>query len=396
MRALALAALLASGCANDLCGDALAACVALTVGGSGEIDTLQITASGSVSASRVAPTFASVAQLPVYVAVDMSASFRGGPLHLDVAAFRRAKPLGVGSVDLTLNRSDHVAASVTIGPPGQPGPDLAMAPPGPDMAFVCQPDLGTLASDPHNCGSCGHDCRGGACSAGQCQPSVVATSSSTTGVAVDGANVYFSTGSSGVSRVSLSGGPPVPIATGSLQYLAVAGTTLIADDSSVWLSTVALPNGGAVNRVVNTQVSTVAVDAGHVYWASSMSMSSLPLPLAAGTPTNVASTTNAVLGLASDGTTLFFTTTAGQIGTVTLPSGSANLVTTVTNARAIVVDAGAVYVTTTNAIVKLPRSGATLGAPSTMSLVTNTPLALAADGNSLYWTDAVGVMRLAK
>jgi hypothetical protein len=35
----------------------------------------------------------------------------------------------------------------------------------------CGPDLET---DPHDCGVCGHDCQGGDCAAGRCQPFVLA------------------------------------------------------------------------------------------------------------------------------------------------------------------------------------------------------------------------------
>jgi hypothetical protein len=60
------------------------------------------------------------------------------------------------------------------------------------------PCNGNTASDPHHCGQCGHDCLGGACQAGKCQPVVIADGlSSPVVVAVDDASVYWVT--SGVS-----------------------------------------------------------------------------------------------------------------------------------------------------------------------------------------------------
>jgi hypothetical protein len=49
--------------------------------------------------------------------------------------------------------------------------------------------------DPHNCGTCGHDCLGGACEAGACQPVVLVTVpySGVSSFAIDDASVYWTT-----------------------------------------------------------------------------------------------------------------------------------------------------------------------------------------------------------
>ncbi len=51
---------------------------------------------------------------------------------------------------------------------------------------------GDIGTDSHNCGACGHDCAGGACSAGICQPVVLAAGLTRPGsMAIDDANVYW-------------------------------------------------------------------------------------------------------------------------------------------------------------------------------------------------------------
>src|SRR5580765_1980520 len=49
-----------------------------------------------------------------------------------------------------------------------------------------------VASDPQNCGRCGHDCCGGACVNGQCQPTIIATAEKlASNLAVDVGTAYW-------------------------------------------------------------------------------------------------------------------------------------------------------------------------------------------------------------
>jgi len=108
---------------------------------------------------------------------------------------------------------------------------------GPDSA--CGADTQT---DPHHCGVCGHDCLGGACQAGACQPVVLATDPNrVSGFTIDATSVYWTTGSTGydagvglsngtVSKCPLSGctGSPTTLATGQdgPESIWVSGNTL--------------------------------------------------------------------------------------------------------------------------------------------------------------------------
>jgi hypothetical protein len=65
----------------------------------------------------------------------------------------------IGTRDLTLEPSD--ADSGAVGDSARPAPDA-----GSDASCATE----SLQSDPSNCGACGHDCLGGLCATGQCQP----------------------------------------------------------------------------------------------------------------------------------------------------------------------------------------------------------------------------------
>ena len=100
-------------------------------------------------------------------------------------------------------------------------------------AGTCNAPLAPLATDPQNCGKCGHSCLGGACVAGACQPVLVGTSNdeAVVDVAVGAQRVIWLTSTGfwsnsghvfacplggcpdGGAAISLTG---APISTGSL------------------------------------------------------------------------------------------------------------------------------------------------------------------------------------
>src|SRR5262249_52955723 len=59
---------------------------------------------------------------------------------------------------------------------GGVAPESSSPPPPPapvSPSNACPSDPAALATDAHHCGACGHDCLGGACAAGACQPVVL-------------------------------------------------------------------------------------------------------------------------------------------------------------------------------------------------------------------------------
>ncbi len=185
-----------------------------------------------------------------------------------------------------------------------------------------------LFSDPKNCGACGRDCAGGACTNGQCQPVTLATGQSyPQAIAVDQSTVYWgSLYSYTVGKVSKDGGPSgilsqneiypsgialdaqnvywvdrgygtadglvrkLPLAGGAAQTivgglssrpsaLVVAGTEIYyatvgalgpTDGTVVRVSVTSTPDAGAGTAVATGQnnPTSMAVDATHVYWTN--------------------------------------------------------------------------------------------------------------------------------
>jgi hypothetical protein len=79
---------------------------------------------------------------------------------------------------------------------GPPNDDASTSADAADLGlYATRSDCGYTQVDPHNCGSCGHDCAGGACQAGVCvplPPGVLASGViAPTSVVVDANNVYW-------------------------------------------------------------------------------------------------------------------------------------------------------------------------------------------------------------
>ncbi len=113
-----------------------------------------------------------------------------------------------------------------------------------------------IDTDATNCGVCGHDCQGGACVLGVCQPYVVAGPAGIQDiqdVAFDGNHVVWADNVSGnVSEVTVTGGPPavigsIPLATESFTGVGINGGYI------AWATAGALdvpPGSEAFNGVV--------------------------------------------------------------------------------------------------------------------------------------------------
>lgn len=95
-----------------------------------------------------------------------------------------------------------------------------------DSVDQCEGACVSLATDPLNCGSCGHDCLGGACVAGLCQPIVLGGDfTSPSAVALSDTHVYFREGAQGagrILRIAKAGGTAEPVAQGVSNLVTVA------------------------------------------------------------------------------------------------------------------------------------------------------------------------------
>jgi hypothetical protein len=142
----------------------------------------------------------------------------------------------------------------------------------------CLPEP-SFDADPRNCGRCRHDCCGGACSAGVCQPLVLSQSYHVGRPAVDDTHVYWPEGNDSVGRimkVPKRGGPTVALATGVVHPWAVA----VSGGYVYWVTNRDTPpsfggvfkvsiDGGEVLPIVpsgEALAGDVLVDGSQVYW----------------------------------------------------------------------------------------------------------------------------------
>jgi hypothetical protein len=140
-------------------------------------------------------------------------------------------------------------------------------------------------TDPHNCGSCGHDCQGGACEAGVCQPFVLAAAEEFPSLLrVDDRDVYWlNAGGFDGAKVRA-----VPKAGGSSRTVAklpdgAMGVSMALDEGHVyWLAMAfnkTFPDGSLqrtnkdgselltlFEHTFAFQLSTLVTDGADVYW----------------------------------------------------------------------------------------------------------------------------------
>ncbi|HZU85424.1 MAG TPA: hypothetical protein VE987_20980 [Polyangiaceae bacterium] len=243
-------------------------------------------------------------------------------------------------------------------------------------APACQP--ATLGSDPHNCGACGHDCLGGACDAGACQPVMLATGlGGVQHMAIDADNLY-------VTRWNGSD----------------------ETDGSI----IQIPkNGGLSNRLTQWQVNPdgIAVDDTYVYWAnfgpaSGGAGSVAKVVKSGGTATVVAagqsSNGHGSFVVAVDGTSIYWGNyfqvmicpLSGCSGAGSDASAGQEL-STAGGVSAIAAAGGVVYWTEGDgAQVSMIASTNLGGAPTPLASGQPRPAGLALDSSFAYWTNSAG------
>ena len=316
-------------------------------------------------------------------------------------------------------------------------------------------DLGT---DTHHCGECSHDCLGGACAAGRCAPTPLATNlAHPTSLAVDATHLYWidagtdstpsATGS--VVRMPIAGGPvqtlaseqygplgiavdrsrvywgvggpggtydgalmAMPLAGGNPETLASEGMAyfgaIAVDDQSVyWV------NGPMVLRALNfatkmittvdatggTQGTSLVIKDGILYWPSMAGNSNgIGMADTRGGGASLIVSTDDAYAIGVGGGYLFWS--AFREGTINQASTSGDnakpIATGQGDPRAIVVDDARVYWANGSGTIRCAPLGG--GATRTLATGQASPAALVQDAKYLYWTNMDGgtVMRLPK
>jgi hypothetical protein len=153
------------------------------------------------------------------------------------------------------------------------------------------------ATDPKNCGTCGHDCKGVSCAAGLCTPTVIVQGEASPGwLAVDSTYIYWTTyvaNTGQIRRAPLTGGTPVTLASNQNQpaFVAVDATTVYWDTNAGGTVMKVAITGGTPVEIATGQnwPAGIAADATGVYWANDKGNTISRLPLAGGTPQVIAS-----------------------------------------------------------------------------------------------------------
>jgi hypothetical protein len=274
-----------------------------------------------------------------------------------------------------------------------------------DCSGVCV----SLESAEGNCGRCAHSCLGGACSAGACQPVVVADRQNfPLGVAPMGSSVYWSTFHGGVLSAPVSGGA-VRILVDPSPPVGCAGSIVAAGGDIFWITGNGQPTGSPVaggppvlygdDGCGNEWSTSMAVDSSFLYWISSNTI--FRTPLAGGSVTTVVNATGLSPASMAVGSSLIFWTETwwpmdaaapGPIGVRSAPvngvdAGGSAIVNGLSAAGVgIAVDSTSVYWNDrSGAVWKATLSG---GGPVQLATGPISPSPIVIDDTNVYWLAA--------
>jgi hypothetical protein len=238
-----------------------------------------------------------------------------------------------------------------------------------DAPHDAGPDAGTLdaASDPKNCGRCGHDCMGGECKDDRCQPYAIVTGNEGPyGVAVNSGNVYF---------------------------------TSLDNTVSMWA-----PDGGTVTQMTSGQnyPRRITTDTTNVYWANmgygqsdggeSGAIATCGLSgCTGGIATTLAAPENGPVDLAVQSGTVYWSTFFSKLVQSCPNSAMGDMTTTLYTSTAILsgaaVDDSHVYWTEPLAgnVIQCPLGGCT--SPTPFASGQNHPMEVDVVDTTLYWSN---------
>jgi sugar lactone lactonase YvrE len=323
------------------------------------------------------------------------------------------------------------AMAVGDGPIGDDAIDEDAATPGPEAgsdASTCNGIPVTLSSDPKNCGSCGHDCLGGGCQNGSCQPiTLVLNAAGAIGVAVDDTNVYFTQYNDGcVSKVPKTGGavelmsygrgnPWLILTEGGNVYWTDRSGAIYSAAASSGVPGLQAMDGGSVGQcglldagVVLGDVDTLAIvppaaepygiatDGVNLYWTNLEGGGGVwTVPIAGSHPSDPQLVSvgpcgaYCQTGIAVSGSDLLWMSYAGYVYRTPAGAHSASQLTRLINvdARFVASDGTNVYWTMSdsNSVWTVPLAG---GETVAISEVEATPWGIVVDSSGVYWVDS--------
>jgi len=296
------------------------------------------------------------------------------------------------------------------------------------------------ASDPQNCGACGHSCLGGDCVSGTCQPFPIAMGiAAPQAIAVFQTELFIGTGNGEVLHLPTSGGgmimplfqvngPVASIAVTSLGVFVTDGTRVSAisptgnlmwnsagtngidnvaanDQFVAWTSTNKgeVRSSGAMggsNKTISLGEqgpTSVVLQGTDVFWTNLFSSEIRMGSTLGAPPTTVFANTPNPDHLIGDATALYWlggdTIYSAAPGGMPTPLGS-----TGSDMRALVLDATRLYWTLANQgeVWSMPKDGSS--APEMLAKGQALPFGIAVDPDAIYWANTQDgtIMKLAK
>lgn len=263
---------------------------------------------------------------------------------------------------------------------------------------LCGGSCVSLDDDPLNCGACGHDCLGGTCVQGLCQPVKIVDDPSPSSMVLYQDHLYWLSGTN-VKRAALDGSSVTPLASGvdaggynGPSFAVTAGGVFW---SSYWqIFGIPLDGSAPATMLVNEydsgfELTAMTADESHLYWATAygpIKRSNLDGTNVITLPVNV----NETYSLAVNATKLYWSNLISyQMGLVDLVSSNLDgsnptTLTAAVTGPTILATATHVYWGSSGQIWRRAVGG-----------TTNEPLTsgnfecLAADATSIYWGGTV-------
>lgn len=327
-------------------------------------------------------------------------------------------PLDADAPDAAVEVDAAIADLVTLDqtPPLDlaPSPDLVALP---DLApLLCGSDVVDVATDPANCGACGHVCGCGSttCSNGVCVPTTIATGlSAPYALALDGTTLYFGTDTDAKLWTLPTAGGVDPTLNRSglstVRGIVFGGSTIYL--TRLFANTIsfgAKDGGGAIasfSGQIEQTATGIAIDGTRLYWANygngseQGAIRSGPLSNGLLTSNVVAAPQNGAERVALDADYVYWTSSiAGTVSRFPLVHDNTSTVTTIASGQAqpfaIAVDSGFVYWTNRadGTVRRKPKDGSAGG--DAIATGQTTPSFLVIDTSYAYFTDfAAGAVR---
>jgi hypothetical protein len=317
------------------------------------------------------------------------------PVPADAGAEGGAPEGGPDATTVTVQDGGDASSVVSDAPSVGPND----APPGTD-APVCS-DTG---SDTHNCGRCGHDCLGGQCMTGTCQPLMLYPTSADAGASIspstlteDDSYLYWTDLGGSVNRTDKTSGATANLLPSTLS--ASVPTAIAVDDSAAYwgdangifrcAKTGCAPTPASVTSA--TGAVSMAVDDTGLYWSDGVSQILSVHKLGAGETGSVLWDGDASPAhVATDGERVYFTASDSLLRAVGVDGGAGFVIGDPSSAGSlgIALANGSVYWA-----VEDPAVGEVLGSstssPAAAPIASTQPgpLFVASDGTNVYWVN---------